>query len=44
MTLAGYGGGAVRALDFCVESDGKDYQWNEENRKWVKVKEGINHD
>lgn len=36
MTLAGYGGGAVRALDFYVSGDNHDYEWSEKTRSWDK--------
>ena len=36
LTLAGYGGGAVRALDFYAEGDNDEYQWNNERREWEK--------
>lgn len=32
MTSAGYGGGAVRALDFYASGDRDDYQWD--GRDW----------
>lgn len=35
MTLAGYGGGAVRALDFYANGEDTDYRWVPESRKWV---------
>jgi hypothetical protein len=39
MTLAGYGGGAVRALDFYGNGDiREDYKWNAEQRTWDNVK------
>jgi hypothetical protein len=34
MTKAGYGAGAVRALDFHAPGDSYDYKWNEKDRKW----------
>jgi hypothetical protein len=37
MTLAGYGGGAVRALDFHASGDNKDYEWNGSTREWDRV-------
>lgn len=37
MTLAGYGGGAVRALDFWAQGDDKDYEWNKEARTWKRI-------
>lgn len=36
MTLAGYGGGAARALDFWEPGDNHEYEWNAEARKWRK--------
>lgn len=42
MTKAGYGHGALPALDFC--RPGKDYSfyWNQEQKKWCEVPpEGI---
>jgi len=39
MTLAGYGGGAVRALDFYAQGDKRnEYVWNKETRNWDSVK------
>ncbi len=39
MTLAGYGGGAVRVLDFYGNGDiREDYKWNAEQRTWDNVK------
>ena len=37
MTLAGYGGGAVRALDFYANGDDHNYTWDSEKRNWVRV-------
>ena len=37
MTLAGYGGGAARALDFYASGDNMEYKWVESNREWVKI-------
>lgn len=37
MTLAGYGGGAIRALDFYAEGDNTEYQWNPTTSEWRKV-------
>jgi hypothetical protein len=35
MTLAGYGGGAIRALDFYAEGDKRDkYIWNPKTNNW----------
>lgn len=36
MTLAGYGGGAVAALDFWEHGDNREYEWNAETREWRK--------
>jgi hypothetical protein len=37
MTLAGYSGGAVGALDFYSQGDCKNYVWNKETRYWDKL-------
>lgn len=34
INTTGYGGGAIRALDFHAEGDNIDYQWNKEKKKW----------
>ena len=34
MTLAGYGGGAIRALDFYAEGDNHEYSWDSGEREW----------
>lgn len=34
LTQAGYGNGAVRALDFWASGDNQDYIWNPDKRKW----------
>ena len=34
MTLAGYSGGAARALDFWAHGDVKKYDWNATEREW----------
>jgi hypothetical protein len=34
---AGYGGGAIAALDFHAEGDDRDYEWNPETRKWERI-------
>ena len=34
MTLAGYGGGAVRALDFYANGDNHEYTWLPDKRDW----------
>lgn len=36
MTLAGYSGGAVRAVDFYAVGDDKEYDWDKERRDWVR--------
>lgn len=42
MTLAGYGGGAVRALDFYAKGESDAYRWDEKAREWLrKDLEGI---
>lgn len=33
--LAGYGGGALRALDFYSSGDDRNYRWVPESREWV---------
>ena len=39
MMNAGYGGGAVRALDFYAEGDKRDeYVWNKERHSWISKK------
>ena len=38
MTLAGYGNGAVSALDFYATGDDTDYEWDSEKRDWLKLK------
>ena len=37
MTLAGYGNGALGALDFFAYGDNKEHTWDGEKRKWVKI-------
>jgi len=37
MTLAGYGGGAVRAIDFYASGDDRNYEWDKDKREWVRV-------
>jgi hypothetical protein len=37
MTLAGYGNGALGALDFFAYGDNKEYTWDGEKHKWVKA-------
>jgi hypothetical protein len=34
LNKAGYGQGAVRALDFWAHDDNNDYVWNPETREW----------
>ena len=34
MTLAGYGGGAARALDFWSYGEDHKYEWNTADRQW----------
>lgn len=34
MNRAGYGGGAVRALDFWAHGDDRGYVWNAQTREW----------
>ena len=33
---AGYGNGAIKALDFFAEGNNNDYQWDSEKHTWVK--------
>ena len=35
MMLAGYGGGAIRALDFYAKGDDREWKWAPETREWV---------
>lgn len=37
MTLRGYGGGALRALDFYANGDDTDYHWEAESREWRRT-------
>lgn len=37
MTLAGYGGGALGALDFHAKGENGDYAWNATSREWDRV-------
>lgn len=42
MTFAGYGGGAVKALDFYGNGDARsNYEWNAEQRTWNNVKPSV---
>lgn len=34
MTLAGYGGGAIRALDFWAKGDDVEWEWVPQTREW----------
>lgn len=36
---AGYGGGALRALDFYASGDNRDYRWERGSREWVATPE-----
>ncbi|MGF3990596.1 hypothetical protein ACQX7T_15270, partial [Staphylococcus aureus] len=35
LMLAGYGGGAIRALDFYASGDNTEYTWDSESRDWI---------
>jgi len=35
MTLAGFGGGSIRALDFYADGDDTNYRWDEKTREWI---------
>lgn len=37
MTLAGFGGGSVRALDFYANGDDTAYAWDKDARDWVRL-------
>ena len=37
-TSAGYGAGAMSAVDFYAEGDDDTYEWNIDTRKWMKKK------
>ena len=39
MTLVGYGGGAVGALDFYASGDNDQYQWNRQTCEWDRKPE-----
>ncbi|WP_280412625.1 hypothetical protein [Nocardia asiatica] len=40
LNRAGYGAGAIRALDFFAEGDRDDsWTWNSDTRNWVKADE-----
>lgn len=34
LNQAGYGGGAVRALDFHAKGDNNEYVWNKDKHEW----------
>lgn len=34
---AGFGAGALRALDFWARGDNKEYQWNDTTREWDRL-------
>ena len=38
MNRVGYGGGAVRALDFYANGDDKEYVWDASKKDWTRVK------
>lgn len=38
MNRAGYGGGALRALDFFAEGDNHDWEWRDKNWRLVRTK------
>jgi len=41
MARAGYGRGALEALDFYVKGESHDYEWDSKERDWVrKFEEG----
>lgn len=40
MTKAGYGMGALRALDFFAEGDNKEYRYDKKTSNWTKA--GVN--
>lgn len=40
---AGYGGGALRALDFYASGESDDYEWNKDKREWVKKSDTDKH-
>ncbi|QIV65920.1 hypothetical protein Cp1R7AA1_051 [Mesorhizobium phage Cp1R7A-A1] len=37
MNKAGYGAGAVRALDFYANGEDTDYAWDKETRDWKRT-------
>ncbi|NLN24880.1 MAG: hypothetical protein GX163_04345 [Bacteroidetes bacterium] len=38
MTKAGYGNGALKALDFFTDGDSREiYEWDGENRRWKSI-------
>ena len=42
-TAHGYGAGAVRAVDFYMHGDCKDYQWSSDKKEWLKIKDEVTH-
>jgi hypothetical protein len=36
LNKAGYGGGAVRALDFHAKGDNQEYEWDATEREWKR--------
>jgi hypothetical protein len=36
LMFAGYGGGAIRALDFYAKGDNNEWEWNKEKHSWIK--------
>jgi len=37
LTQAGYGGGALAALDFHCPGDNNEYKWNVETKTWDRI-------
>lgn len=35
LTKGGYGGGAIRALDFYASGDDANWTWSKETREWI---------
>lgn len=42
-TLAGYGGGAIRALDFYACGDVDKHMWDAMSQRWYLKPEGLNN-
>lgn len=40
---AGYGGGAIRALDFYQHGDVDTHTWDAGDRRWLLTQEGMNN-